>query len=75
MAGGRRVIRGVSPPEQEAAARAAQDALGAGFCGVRVDGLAAALAGTGTLAGVVCDAGVVLRGAFAELEGGGRRAR
>ncbi len=66
VAGGRRVI-GVYRRD-EAAARAAQDALGAGFCGVRVDGLAAALAGTGTLAGVVFNAGVVLRGAFTELE-------
>lgn len=66
VAGGRRVI-GVYRRD-EAAARAAQDALGAGFCGVRFDGLAAALAGTGTLAGVVFNAGVVLRGAFTELE-------
>ena len=66
VAGGRRVI-GVYRRD-EAAARAAQDALGAGFCGVRVDGLAAALAGAGTLAGVVFNAGVVLRGAFTELE-------
>ncbi len=69
VAGGRRVI-GVYRRD-EAAARAAQVALGDRLRVVRVDGLAAELAaalGPGTLAGVVFNAGVVLRGAFTELE-------
>lgn len=66
VAGGRRVLGVYRRDEQ--AARAAREALGAGFEAVRVDGLQAALAGRGALAGVVFNAGMVVRGGFTELE-------
>lgn len=66
VASGRQVL-GVYRRD-DVAAEEAQRALGPGFRAVRVDALPAALAMLPVLAGVVFNAGVVLRGPFTELE-------